>query len=95
MQVNLNHYDWRVLREVKRAKKKPVVGSKLRLEMSRRTKDGEFLTDLVRLELLQVAQKGKTPFESTFLLTDLGEHAAEYGVYDIPLEKFKELNAAK
>jgi hypothetical protein len=88
MQVPVHQFEWRVLRQVLRSKKPPP-GSSLRLEMTRRTRDGEHLVPLVRLGLLKVEAKGKTPVESTYTLTDRGKHAAEYGVYDIEFEEYK------
>ena len=88
MQVPLPSMDWRVLRQVLRSKK-PSPGSSLRLEMTRRTKDGTFLEPLVRLGLLKIAARGKTPHDSTYTITDRGEHAAEYGVLDIDFEEYK------
>lgn len=89
MQISVKHSDWRVLRTLVRAKGRPVVGSKLRLEMSRLTKDGSFLTTLVRDGLLKVAAPADTPFTATYTLTDLGKEAAEYGVYDVDWEALK------
>lgn len=92
MQISVHHLEWRVLRQVARTKK-PSLGSTLRLEMNRRTKDGSFLTKLVKQGLLSVSPKG-TPFESTYALTELGKHAAEYGVYDVSWEQYKEQSHA-
>ena len=91
MQVSLGHHDWRVLRAVLRNKGRPALGRSLRLDMTRRTQDGSFLTNLVRNGLLKVFSEGQTPFESAFILTDLGTHAAEYGVYDVDWETLKAL----
>jgi hypothetical protein len=91
MQVQLGHHDWRVLRHVLRNRGRPVPGKELRLEMSRGTKDGSFLTNLVRHGLLAVAAEGNTPFDSTFRLTALGKHAAEYGVYEVDWATLKAL----
>lgn len=88
MEVALSPMDWRILRQVLRGRK-PTPGTQLRLDMSRRTKDGTFLTDLVRLGLLQVAEPGGTPFAATYTLTDLGRHAAEYGTYEVDWEEYK------
>lgn len=90
MQVNVSHADWQVLRHMVRSKK-PAIGSSLRLTLSRRTKDGTFLTDLVRMGLLKVESKAKDPFEATYSLTELGKHAAEYGVFEIEFEEWKAL----
>jgi DNA-binding HxlR family transcriptional regulator len=88
MEVSLNNSDWRVLRQVLRARR-PARGSTLRLEMTRRTKTGAFLTALVRYGLLQVATPGETPFDATYTLTELGKHAAEYGIYEVAWEEYK------
>lgn len=93
MQVSMNSSDWRVLRVVVRAKGRPVPGSKLRLEMSRRTKDGSFLTDLVNQGLLAVAAPADTPFASSYTLTELGKEAAEYGVYEVDWATLKKRDA--
>src|SRR4051812_19662409 len=91
MQVPLGHHDWRVLRHVVRKKGRPVHGRDLRLEMSRKTKDGSFRTALVRQGLLVVEAEGETPFESTYRLTELGKHAAEYGVFEVDWATLKAL----
>ncbi len=97
MMVNIPMLEWRVLRTVGRSKK-PVPGIQLRLEMTRRTKDGSFLTWLVDMGLLEIAEGRKTgrgdggPFELTYTLTDLGHQAAEYGQIAISWEEFKALD---
>ena len=90
MQVAVPHLEWRVLRQVARTRK-PSDGQSLRLEMTRRTKDGTFLTDLVRQGLLEINAKGKTPFEARYQLTERGKHAAEYGVFEVEWEEYKQL----
>jgi hypothetical protein len=90
MQVAVSHGDWQVLRQVLRSRK-PSVGSSLRLTLNRRTKDGTFLTDLVRMGMLKVESKAKDPFEATYSLTERGRHAAEYGVFEIDFEEWKAL----
>ena len=90
MQVTIPHLEWRVLRQVARTRK-PSAGTTLRLEMTRRTKDGKFLTDLVRQGLLEVAAEGESPFETTYKLTERGKHAAEYGVFDMEWDEYKQL----
>lgn len=89
MQVNVSHGDWQVLRQVLRSKKP--VGSSLRLTLNRRTRDGAFLTDLVRMGVLKVESKAKDPLEATYSLTERGKHAAEYGVFEIKWEEYKAL----
>lgn len=82
----VRHFEWQVLRTVKRSKSPPT-GRALRLVPSRRTKDGSFLTDLVEQGLLtRVTGTGAKPFEATYALTERGEHAAEYGECDMPLK---------
>lgn len=89
MQVTLGHHDWRVLRAVVRAKGKPVHGRILRLDMSRKTKDGTFLVRLVENGLLVVSRAADDPFEATYVLTPPGKEAAEFGVYDVVWEDLK------
>lgn len=69
-----------VLRQALRTHR-PAPGHSLRMDRSRRTRDGSFLTALVRLDLLQVAAPGETPFAARCVLTALGKHAAEYGTF--------------
>ena len=79
------HFTWQVLRTVKRSKKAPT-GRALRLVPSRKTKDGSFLTLLVEAGLLARATgSADTPFEATYVLTEKGKHAAEYGEYEYEL----------
>src|SRR5687768_57765 len=80
----VRHFEWQVLRTVKRAKSPPT-GRALRLVPSRRTKDGSFLTDLVEQGLLtRVTGTAAAPFDATYALTERGEHAAEYGECNFP-----------
>jgi len=80
----VTHFDWQVLRTVKRSKKPPI-GRLLRLYPLRRTKDGSFLTKMVERGLLRrVTGESTAPFEATYALTERGEHAAEYGEADFP-----------
>jgi hypothetical protein len=81
----LDHLTWQVLRAIKRSGSRPVIGKVLRLDMSRRTKDGTFLTKLVEEGFLAIAEDHDNPFEAKYKLTDLGLNAAEYGEYDKPL----------
>ncbi len=91
MMVQLTASDWKVLRAVARAKGKPVAGTKLRLDMSRRTKDGSFLTALVQGQLLdRVTGAADKPFEATYVLTATGKEAAEYGEYDVHWGELRE-----
>lgn len=71
-----------MLRAVKRSKKPPT-GRTLRLVPSRNTKDGSFLTAMVDSGLLtRVTGSADAPFEATYALTEMGQHAAEYGEYE-------------
>ena len=66
--------------------KKPPTGRPLRLDRSRKTKDGSFLTALVEGGLLtRVTGSAEAPFEATYSLTERGQHAAEYGEYEYDL----------
>ena len=76
------HFTWQVLRTVKRSATPPT-GRILRIAPTVSTKDGAFLTVLVEEGLLtRVTGTADVPFEATYLLTPLGEHAAEYGEYE-------------
>ena len=80
-----SHFTWQVLRTTKRSKK-PLTGRQLRLNRSRKTKDGSFLTALVEAGLLaRVTGAADAPFEATYALTEKGRHAAEYGEYEYEL----------
>jgi hypothetical protein len=80
----VTHNQWQVLRAVKRSRKPPL-GRELRLSPTRGTKDGSFLTNMVRLGLLErPTGTEKDPFEATYALTERGKHAAEYGECDFP-----------
>ncbi|MBA4186378.1 MAG: hypothetical protein C0467_00010 [Planctomycetaceae bacterium] len=80
----VTHNQWQVLRAVKRSRKPPI-GRELRLSPTRGTKDGSFLTGMVRLGLLsRISGTEKEPFEATYALTETGKHAAEYGECDFP-----------
>ena len=75
----IRHSEWQILRVAKR-NRKPLTGRELRIVPTRHTKDGTFLNDLVRRGLLNRMTGSETaPFEATYALTPLGEHAAEYG----------------
>jgi hypothetical protein len=77
----ITHADWKVLRALARAPKSTLPGTHLRLDMSRRTKDGKFLTDLVELGLLTRTGSADQPFEAVYQLTEGRKYAAEYGEY--------------
>ena len=82
-----SHFTWQVLRTSKRSKK-PLTGRQLRLNRSRNTKDGSFLTALVDAGLLaHVTGTADAPFEATYSLTEKGQHAAEYGEYEYELDR--------
>jgi hypothetical protein len=77
-----SHFTWQVLRVAKRSKK-PSTGRELRVNPTRGTKDGAFLTALVEEGLLsRVSGSEDKPFEATYALTEKGQHAAEYGEYE-------------
>lgn len=62
----VRHFEWQVLRTVKRGKSPPT-GRALRLVPSRRTKDGSFLSALVEQGLLtRVTGTAAAPFEATY-----------------------------
>lgn len=92
MEVLISPADWRVLRQALRARRPPP-GRTLRLDRSRRTRDGSFLTALIRRGLLRVVRPGETPFDSTYALTDRGRHAAEYGTFEVGLEEYRALRS--
>lgn len=82
----VSHFTWQVLRAAKRSRTPPT-GRSLRLAPTRRTKDGTFLTELVGLGVLaRVTGAAVAPFEATYSLTERGEHAAEYGECEKPVQ---------
>jgi hypothetical protein len=82
----VTHFQWQVLRAVKRSKKPPI-GRELRLTPTRGTKDGTFLNVLVQLGLLdRVSGREHNPFAATYGLTERGKQAAEFGECDFPNE---------
>ena len=87
MLVDVIHSDWQVLRVLARSRKKPVVGYDLRLDMSRRTQDGKFLTGLATRGLIKVVKAADHPFDAEYVLTPEGAYAAEYGVHDARYDK--------
>jgi hypothetical protein len=87
-------YDWQLLRLIARGGNAPLLGKALRLDWSRRTKDGTFLDDLVDMGLLEVVTPGEVEktypfrpaqFATTYRLTAEGERAAEYGEFEVPV----------
>jgi hypothetical protein len=97
---------WQVLRAILRAGSKGTEGWRLRLNPSRRNKDGSFLTELVSAGLLEDVGPCKPPaldeqvteavhepgpFHRRYRLTELGKHAAEYGEYEGPSSNEKPL----
>ena len=79
---SISHFSWQVLRTAKRSKK-PLTGRQLRISPTPKTKDGSFLTVLVEKGLLSHASgSAAEPFAATYALTDVGEHAAEYGEHE-------------
>lgn len=94
------HEVWQQLRAIKRANGVPVPGRLVRLKLSRWTKDGAFLNELVAAGLIRragaVAADGKAafrlpaePFRFAYLLTEAGEHAAEFGEIEAARYPFK------
>lgn len=86
---------WQLLRTLVRNKNKPLTGRQLRVQPNRITIDGTFLDELVAnglLECVEVAEpqlpkfkgaKVEPPqFRSTYRLTEMGKHAAEYGEFE-------------
>lgn len=87
--------DWQVLRTLLRAGE-PLPGYQLRLDMSRRTRDGSFLTDLAAMGLVAAVtttalpaprpewmpSTPPAPFLTLYTLTPLGEYAAEHGEFE-------------
>lgn len=96
MMLPLSVWTWQALRVLVRANNEPVTGKVLRIDRSRRTKDGTFLDQLVTDGLLEVVTtaeplKPKYPgssvepaqFRTTYRLTEVGARAAEYGDYEV------------
>lgn len=78
----VSHYTWQVLRTAKR-NSTPQTGRQQRVNFSPKSRNGSFLTRLVEAGLLvRVTGSADAPFEATYTLSALGEHAAEYGEYD-------------
>jgi len=76
----VSHAQWQILRAVKRSRK-PAMGRELRLNPTRGTKDGAFLTDLDRMGLLtRVTGAESDPFSAMYSLTELRKHVAEFEV---------------
>lgn len=90
MLMPMGVFEWQVLRAVLRSPGKEAVGRSLRLIPSRKTKDGSFLTDIVRAGLIRVVKRNSDPFLATYTLTPLGEYAAEHGEYECDLAKLRE-----
>ncbi len=81
MRLPIRHSTWQQLRML--ARLKTCLGRKLRLYPTRDTKDGSFLTELVRVGLVKVVGKPQEdPFLSAYALTPAGRFAAEVGEYE-------------
>lgn len=89
MLVQLDQPSWKVLRHV--AREGRVAGRDLRILPTRKTKDGTFLDDLIAKGLLALdgnapkdSQNPDEPIQFTkmYVLTEMGEYAAEYGEYE-------------
>ncbi len=84
---------WKVLRAAKRAQPGGALGRDLRVVPTRKTKDGTFLDALVEAGLLEVrGTSGKTAsedeavqFQQKYALTERGEHAAEFGEFEVEM----------
>lgn len=85
--------EWQRLRLLARGGNVPLNGWTLRIDRSRRTKDGTFLDAIVASGLIEVVTKGEpveaypqrpAQFQTTYRLTERGLHAAEYGEYKVP-----------
>ena len=94
MLMPMGTFEWQVLRAILRATPNHPTGRQLRLVPSRRTKDGTFLNDIVTRGLIKVVSKSKDPFEATYGLTPLGEHAAEHGEYEAELPTLRKVAEA-
>ncbi len=79
MLLTMNQQEWQILRIANR--EGVCNGRTLRFTPSRKTKDGSFLTSLVKRKLMRVVTPNADPFEATYELTPQGELAAEYGEY--------------
>jgi hypothetical protein len=85
MLMPLAQSDWQILRAAVRGGRKALTGRELRVTPTGRTRDGRFLTNLVERGLLKVVRPNTDPFAATYRLTPLGEHAAEFGEYDVEI----------
>ena len=83
MLVPVTLQTWRVLRATLRAAPSHPAGRELRLAPTFVTRDGKFLAEIVERGLLRVVTPDPDPFAATYALTPPGEHAAEYGEYDM------------
>lgn len=81
---------WQTLRILTRTTA-PARGRELRVAPTRATKDGTFLDNLAAAAglLVRHGKAAPSPFDSSYKLTKLGEHAAEYGTFEGPLELVK------
>lgn len=88
----ISHAMWQALRVVKRSTSGEVYGFHMRWDLSRRTRDGSFLINLVNVGLLKVTKSHPdNPFMAKYRLTELGKVAAEYGQAELPLGSTKKL----
>lgn len=86
----VSHFTWQVLRAAKRSKK-PATGKELRINPTRKSRDGSFLDALVTAGLLEEVsvdepnentRKWPAQFRTRYRLTESGGYAAEYGEYE-------------
>lgn len=94
MLVPLDHETWQILRVLVRNDNKPLTGRELRVNMTRRTKDGTFLTNLCDKGLLRCTKHAVDPFKGEYQLMPLGEHAAEWGECELSPEIYREYTTA-
>jgi DNA-binding HxlR family transcriptional regulator len=77
--VPLSRWTWQALRVL--ARQGTATGRELRHSPSRQSKDGAFLKRLVDAGLVAAFIRMDDPFASSYRLTALGAHAAEYGEF--------------
>lgn len=82
MLVQLAHENWQRLRFLVRTGER--TGRDIRMTMSRKSRDGSYLTQLLNDGLIKVVVPAKDRLDATYALTDLGRLAAEHGEYDKP-----------
>jgi len=81
--IPASHQEWQTCRQLVRLKR--AKGRDLRMDRSRKTKDGTFLTAMVERNILRVVKAADDPFDAEYVLTRAGEHIAEYGECDMDM----------